>query len=65
MGQELADEDEAEQKLAQGPAKSNGAFEFDTRFEEEEAFSDDEGKFGADDWVDDEVEEVVSAFNNI
>ena len=63
MGQELADEDAAEQKLAQGSAKSNGAFEFDTRFEEEEPFSDDEGKFGADDWVDDEVEEVVRAFN--
>ncbi|KAJ6035315.1 hypothetical protein N7460_009490 [Penicillium canescens] len=58
MGQELADEDAAEQKLAQGSAKSNGAFEFDTRFEEEEPFSDDEGKFEADDWVDDEVEEV-------
>jgi essential nuclear protein 1 len=59
LGQELADEDaEREAKDATQP-KSNGAFDFDTRFDEEEAFSDDEGKFEADDWVDDEVEQVV------
>jgi len=59
MGQELADEDAAEQRLAMGTAepKSNAAFEFDTRFEEE-PLSDDE-KFENDDWVDEEVEEVV------
>lgn len=59
LGQELADEDAAEQAKNAPKPKSNGAFEFDTRFEEEEAFSDDEGKFEGDDWVDDEVEQVV------
>ncbi|KAJ5550737.1 hypothetical protein N7535_001320 [Penicillium sp. DV-2018c] len=59
IGQELADEDAAEQLKNSAQPKSNGAFEFDTRFEdEEEPFSDDEGKFEADDWVDDEVEQV-------
>lgn len=59
MGQELADEDAAEQKLAMGTAepKQNAAFEFDTRFEDE-PLSDDE-KFENDDWVDEEVEELV------
>jgi essential nuclear protein 1 len=59
MGQELADEDAAEQKLAMGTEepKPNAAFEFDTRFEDE-ALSDDE-KFENDDWVDEEVEELV------
>lgn len=60
IGQELADEDAAEQLKNSARPKSNSAFEFDTRFEdEEEPFSDDEGKFGADDWVDDEVEQIV------
>ncbi|KAJ5152814.1 uncharacterized protein N7482_009292 [Penicillium canariense] len=61
IGQELADEDAAEQKLIIGGAqpKSNAAFEFDTRFEEQD-LSDDE-KFENDGWVDEEeeVEEVV------
>lgn len=61
IGQELADEDAAEQKLAMGAVepKSNAAFEFDTRFEEE-ALSDDEN-FQNDEWVDDDVEEAVRA----
>jgi essential nuclear protein 1 len=64
IGQELADEDAAEQLKNAAQPKSNGAFEFDTRFEDEaEPFSDDEGKFEADDWVDDEVEQVVRIFN--
>ena len=59
IGQELADEDAAEQ-LKNSARPQSSAFEFDTRFEdEEEAFSDDEGKFEADDWVDDDVEQVV------
>lgn len=58
IGQELAEEDAAEQKLALGSEpKPNTAFEFDTRFEDE-PLSDDE-KFPNDEWVDDEVEEVV------
>ncbi|KAJ5101445.1 hypothetical protein NUU61_003667 [Penicillium alfredii] len=60
IGQELADEDAAEQKLAKGSTEptGNSAFEFDTRFEDEEPFSDDEEKFENDEWVDEEVEEV-------
>ncbi|KAJ5930782.1 hypothetical protein N7466_006275 [Penicillium verhagenii] len=59
IGQELADEDAAEHKLAMGAMepKSNAAFEFDTRFEEE-ALSDDDENFQNDEWVDDEVEDV-------
>lgn len=59
IGQELADEDAAEQKLAMGAveAKPNAAFEFDTRFEDE-ALSDDEN-FQNDEWVDEDVEGVV------
>lgn len=62
IGQELADEDAAEQKLAMGASepKSNAAFDFDTRFEDE-PLSDDE-KFENDEWVDEEVEEVVCAY---
>jgi essential nuclear protein 1 len=61
IGQELADEDAAEHKLRIGGAqqKSNAAFDFDTRFEDE-TLSDDE-KFENDGWVDDEeeVEDIV------
>ncbi|KAJ5594577.1 snoRNA-binding rRNA-processing protein [Penicillium hispanicum] len=58
IGQELAEEDAAEQKLAmKSEPKSNAAFDFDTRFDEE-PLSDDE-KFENDEWVDEEVEEVV------
>jgi essential nuclear protein 1 len=62
LGQELAEEDAAEQAKGAAQPKSNGAFDFDTRYDEE-AFSDDEGKFEADDWVDDEVEQVVRLAN--
>ena len=63
IGQELAEEDAAEQKLVMdsGP-RSNAAFEFDTRFDEEPT-SDDE-KFENDEWVDEEVEEVVRALQD-
>jgi essential nuclear protein 1 len=61
IGQELADEDAAEQKLRIGGAqqKSHAAFDFDTRFEDE-ALSDDD-KFENDGWVDEEeeVEDIV------
>lgn len=63
IGQELADEDAAEQKLAMGAPKSNAAFEFDTRLEDE-PLSDDE-KFENDEWVDEEVEEVVCSFSGL
>ncbi|KAF7713534.1 Bystin family protein [Penicillium ucsense] len=58
IGQELAEEDAAEQqKLRFGGVqpKSNPAFEFDTRFEDDMP-SDDE-KYENDNWVDDEEEE--------
>lgn len=59
IGQELADEDAAEQNLAMDAVepKANAAFDFDTRFEDE-PLSDDE-KFENEEWVDDEVEEIV------
>ncbi|KAJ5885348.1 hypothetical protein N7495_009858 [Penicillium taxi] len=58
IGRELAEEDAAEQKLAMGSMqpKSNAAFEFDSRFEDE-ALSDDEN-FGNEEWVDEDVEAV-------
>ncbi|KAL4877914.1 Bystin-domain-containing protein [Aspergillus karnatakaensis] len=61
IGQELADEDDAEQKAARGGTieQSNRAFDFESRFEDEDVFSDDEGKFNDDQWDDeDEVEEI-------
>ena len=58
IGQELIEEDVAEQHSAMGSEpRSNAAFEFDTRFEEE-PLSDDDG-FEDDGWLDDEVEEAV------
>ncbi|KAJ5116524.1 hypothetical protein N7456_000872 [Penicillium angulare] len=59
IGQELADEDAAERELTKGAMqpKSNAAFEFDTRFEEE-PLSDDENFQNEEEWVDDEVEQV-------
>lgn len=62
IGQELADEDEAETKRAMGlgETKPNPAFEFDARFDEEEALSDDDNdKYANDEWVDEDVENVV------
>ncbi|KAL4738104.1 Bystin-domain-containing protein [Aspergillus similis] len=61
IGQELADEDAAEQKAARGviEAPPNRAFDFESRLEDEDVFSDDEGKFNEDQWDDEEeVEEV-------
>lgn len=62
IGQELADEDEAEQKAARGETggKVNHAFDFESRLEGDEPASDDDDKFGEDEWGDEEeVEEVV------
>jgi essential nuclear protein 1 len=62
IGQELADEDEAEQKAARGQTgeKVNTAFDFESRFEDEEFLSDDDERFKDDQWEDEEeVEEVV------
>ncbi|KAL4780497.1 Bystin-domain-containing protein [Aspergillus varians] len=61
IGQELADEDAAEQKAARGMTteQANPAFDFESRFEDEDVFSDDEGKFNDDQWDDEEeIEEV-------
>lgn len=60
IGQDLADEDEAERRAAMGETggKINTAFDFQSRFEDEEKMSDDEDKFGDDQWGDEEVEEV-------
>lgn len=61
IGQELADEDAAEQRTVTGKSKQspNPAFDFDTRFEDDEIQSEDEEHLGDDQWVEDEVEEVV------
>ncbi|RDW83993.1 snoRNA-binding rRNA-processing protein ENP1 [Aspergillus mulundensis] len=58
IGQELADEDAAEQKAARGviPEPANTAFDFESRFEDEDVFSD-EGQI--EEWDDEEeIEEV-------
>jgi essential nuclear protein 1 len=60
IGQDLADEDAAEQKaMGSTEPKANTAFDFDSRFDDEEPMSDDEDKFGDEEWIDEEVEEVV------
>ncbi|CAL5866660.1 uncharacterized protein PFLUO_LOCUS869 [Penicillium psychrofluorescens] len=59
IGQDLADEDAAEQKaVGSTEPKVNTAFDFDSRFDDEEPMSDDEDKFGDEEWIDEEVEEV-------
>ncbi|KAH8433586.1 snoRNA-binding rRNA-processing protein ENP1 [Aspergillus melleus] len=61
IGQELADEDAAERRAAMGTTGENvnSAFNFDSRFEDHEALSDDEDKFKDDQWDDEEeIEEV-------
>ncbi|KAJ5241872.1 uncharacterized protein N7469_000199 [Penicillium citrinum] len=61
IGQELADEDEAERKVAMGMSetKPNPAFEFDTRFDEETLSDDDDNeKYANDEWIDEDVEDV-------
>lgn len=67
IGQELADEDAAEQKATRGNAgeKANTAFDFESRIEDDEPVSDDDDeKYGEDQWgdEDEEVEEVVCHF---
>ncbi|KAL3440731.1 Bystin-domain-containing protein [Aspergillus insuetus] len=61
IGQELADEDAAEQNAARvvDAGQGNSAFDFESRFEDEEVYSDDDGKFNEEQWDDEEeVEEV-------
>lgn len=79
IGQELAEEDAAEHKAAMSAANmaTNSAFDFESRFEDDEALSDDDEKFREDQWgdEDEEIEEVVGglcskkynlpSFNNI
>ncbi|KAE8147268.1 Bystin-domain-containing protein [Aspergillus avenaceus] len=60
IGQELADEDAAEQKatIRTSGARENPAFDFESRFGDDEDLSDDE-KFRDDQWGDEEeIEEV-------
>ena len=62
IGQELADEEDAEQKAARGvtAAQPKSAFDFESRFEDEDIFSDEDGKFNEEQWDDEEeIEEVV------
>ncbi|KAJ5819637.1 hypothetical protein N7474_005228 [Penicillium riverlandense] len=59
IGQDLADEDAAEQKaMGSIEPKVNTAFDFDSRFDDEEPMSDNEDKFGDEEWIDEEVEDV-------
>ncbi|KAL2836209.1 Bystin-domain-containing protein [Aspergillus pseudoustus] len=61
IGQELADEDAAEQTAVRGidAGQGNSAFDFESRFEDEDVYSDDEGRFNEEQWDDgEEVEEV-------
>jgi essential nuclear protein 1 len=62
IGQELADEEDAEQKAARvvTATQPKSAFDFESRFEEEDVFSDEDGKFNEEQWDDEEeIEEVV------
>ncbi|KAE8157428.1 Bystin-domain-containing protein [Aspergillus tamarii] len=65
IGQELADEDAAEQMASLGTTtmKDNTAFDFESRFEDDEALSDDE-KFQDDPWGDEEEIEQVEVDPN-
>ena len=59
IGQELAEENAAEQRTLKGPNEEpNNAFNFDSRFDDEH-LSDEEG-YVDDQWDDEETEEVVS-----
>jgi essential nuclear protein 1 len=63
IGQELADEDEAETKRAMGAGETmpNPAFDFDARLDEQdEALSDDENvNYENDEWLDEDVQNAV------
>lgn len=65
IGQELVDEDAAEGNMRAGEAgdRSNPAFDFDSRFEDEDVQSDDEEKFEEGQWEDDEVEQIACPFH--
>jgi essential nuclear protein 1 len=68
IGQELAEEDAAEHEAAMGAANmaTKSAFDFESRFEDDEALSDDDEKFREDQWGDEEeeIEEVVSGLRS-
>jgi essential nuclear protein 1 len=68
IGQELAEEDAAEHEAAMGAANTatNSAFDFESRFEDDEALSDDDEKFRGDQWgdEDEEIEEVVGGLSS-
>jgi hypothetical protein len=62
IGQDLAEEDAAETRAALGQTepKINSAFQFESRFEDEDNMSDDGVQFGEEEWgSEEEVEEVV------
>jgi essential nuclear protein 1 len=62
IGQDLADEDEAERRaaLGQGSEPVNKAFDFSSRFDDDAQISDDEDKLGEEQWADeDEVDDAV------
>jgi len=63
IGQDLAEEEAAERRaeLGEGSEPVNKAFDFSSRFDEDDQGSDDEDKFGEDQWGDEEevVEEAV------
>ncbi|KAH8689811.1 putative rRNA processing protein Bystin [Talaromyces proteolyticus] len=61
IGQDLADEDAAERRTAlegSNADQPNKAFDFSSRFEDEEQLSEDEDKFGEDQWGDEDVEDA-------
>lgn len=61
IGQELVDEENAEQEAVRGvtATQQKSAFDFESRFEDEDVFSDDDGKFNEEQWDDEEeIEEV-------
>jgi len=61
IGRDLAEEDAAERRASMGldAEKPNAAFDFSSRFEDEEVISEDEDRFGEDQWGDEDVEDVV------
>jgi essential nuclear protein 1 len=62
IGQDLAEEEAAEQKAAQlaGGVQHNKAFDFSTRFgEDEEYISEDEEKYGEEEWDDEDIDKGV------
>jgi essential nuclear protein 1 len=63
IGQALAEEEAAEQRVAtqKNDEQINSAFDFSSRFDNGDQISDEE-KFADDQWGDEEVEEAVGTF---